>query len=483
MSKKSFVILIGIGFIATYLLFVGVARWGDSTPPEIVLTQPFSEAGPTTPLVIHVSDTDTGLKHISVRIVHNLETFTLVEESFPSHGFLSLDGGIEREYDLEMVPYADTTLPRKKGETKLIVTARDYSWGNFFEGNGERLTQEVTLKFSAPRLELLSPPGSIAQGGSGIVRYRVSREAKEHGIQILSTMYPGFPAPDGNGMFALMAFPHNAKPHTPIQLFADDGFGNRGILDLDYRVEEKNWRTRRIGITDRFIQKTVMPIIAQSPDAQDQGDNLKNFLEVNNKLRRLNNRTIIELGKQSRPEFLWQEAFRQLPGSQVEAAFADHRNYVYANKIVDTQDHLGFDLAVTKHYPVQASNSGIVVFAEYLGIYGNTIVIDHGYGLQSMYAHLSSYEVKIGESVTIGQVIARSGTTGLAAGDHLHFGLVLQGTQVNPTEWWDRFWVKTRIQEPLGLKPQPKGSPKKPQPPQKSFGPGPPPDSSTNPPQ
>ena len=165
MSKKSFVILIGIGFIATYLLFVGVARWGDSTPPEIVLTQPFTEAGPTTPLVIHISDTDTGLKDISVRIVHNLETFTLVEESFPSHGFLSLDGGIEREYDLEMVPYADMTLPRKKGETKLIVTARDYSWSNFFEGNGERLTQEVTLKFSAPRLELLSPPGSIAQEG------------------------------------------------------------------------------------------------------------------------------------------------------------------------------------------------------------------------------------------------------------------------------------------------------------------------------
>jgi len=482
-SKKSFVILIAIGFLATYLLFVGVARWGDSTPPEIVLTQPFTEAGPTTQLVLHVSDTDTGLRDISVRIVHNLETFTLSEESFPSHGFLSLDGGKKREFDLELIPYADTTLPRKKGETKLIVTARDYSWRNFFEGNGERLTQEVTLKFSAPRLELLSPPGSIAQGGSGIIRYRVSREAKEHGIQILSTLYPGFPAPDGNGMFALMAFPHNAKPHTPIQLVADDGFGNRGILDLDYHIKEKTWRSRRIGITDRFIQKTVMPIIAQSPDAQDQGDNLKNFLEVNNKLRRLNNATLTELGKKSRQEFLWQEAFRQLPGSQVEAAFADHRNYVYENEIVDTQDHLGFDLAVTKHYPVQAGNSGIVVFSDYLGIYGNTIVIDHGYGIQSMYAHLSSYEVKVGESVTIGQIIARSGTTGLAAGDHLHFGLVLQGTQVNPTEWWDRFWVKTRILEPLGLKGKRKGSSKKPQPTQKSFGPGLPQDSSNLQPQ
>ena len=228
MSKKSLVILIGIGVLTTYILFVGISRWGDATPPEIVLTQPFSEAGPTTPLSIHVSDTDTGIRDISVRIVHNMETFTLTEESFPSHGFLSLDGGKKQDFDLEMVPYADTTLPRKRGETKLIITARDYSWRNFFEGNSERLSQEITLKFSAPRLELLSPPGTIAQGGSGIVRYRVSREAKEHGVQILSTLYPGFPAPDGNGMFALIAFPHNAPPQTPIQLIADDGFGQSG---------------------------------------------------------------------------------------------------------------------------------------------------------------------------------------------------------------------------------------------------------------
>ena len=472
MSKKSFVILIGIGFLATYLLFVGIARWGDSTPPEITLKKPFAQAGPTTPLVLHISDTGTGLRNVSVRIIHNLETFTLVEESFPSYGFLSLDGGKEREYDFDTIPYADTTLPRKQGETKLIVTAYDYSWRNFFEGNGQRLTQEVTLKFSAPRLELLSPPGSIAQGGTALVRYRVSQEAKEHGVQILSTLYPGFPAPDGDGMFALMAFPHDATPPTPIQLVADDGFGNRGVLDLDYHVQEKSWRTRRIEITDQFIQKTVMPIISQSPEIQDQGENLKNFLEVNQKLRHLNNGAITALAKQSRPEFLWQETFRQLPGSQVEAAFADHRNYVYENRIVDTQDHLGFDLAVTKHYPVQAANSGIVIFAEYLGIYGNTIIIDHGYGLQSMYAHLSSYEVQVGESVTIGQIIARSGTTGLAAGDHLHFSLILQGTQVNPTEWWDPFWVKTRIRAPLGIKPQKERSQDKSEPPNKTLGPG-----------
>ena len=472
MSKKFFFILISIGLLTTYLVFVGLARWGDTHPPEITLIQPFSEVGPTTPLVLHIADSETGLRNVSVRIIHNLETFVIAEESFPSHGSLSLDGGETREFDLEVVPYSDATLPRKQGEAKLIITARDYSWRNLFEGNGQRIAQDFHPKFAPPRLELLSPPTRITQGGAGVVRYRVSPEATKHGVQINDAFFPGYPSPDKNGMFALIAFPYNAKPDTPIQLIADDGFGNQAILPLDYRVKSKAWRTRRIAISDGFIKKAVLPIIAQTSEVQDQGDNLANFIEVNNKLRRLNNAKIAALAKQSRPAFLWEKGFRQLPGSQVEASFADHRNYVYKKKVVDTQDHLGYDLAVTKHYPVQAANDGLVVYANYLGIYGNTIVIDHGYGLQSLYAHLSSFEVQTGQSVTIGQVIARSGTTGLAAGDHLHFSLILHGEQVNPTEWWDSHWVKTRIRDKLNL-PSPAATPvkKETQPLNQPFGP------------
>ena len=98
---------------------------------------------------------------------------------------------------------------------------------------------------------------------------------------------------------------------------------------------------------------------------------------------------------------------------------------------------------------MEAANSGVVVLTEFLGIYGNAIVLDHGYGLQSLYAHLSSFEVKKGDRVAKGHIIARSGTTGLAAGDHLHFSLLLHGVHVNPLEWWDPHWVKTRISAKL----------------------------------
>ena len=234
-----------------------------------------------------------------------------------------------------------------------------------------------------------------------------------------------------------------------MQLVADDGLGNKAVQTVDIKIIPKKWRTRDINISDRFIQRTVLPIISQTPEIEDQGNPLQNFLSVNNGLRNTNAKQLQELAATSKPAFMWQGRFMQLSNSKVEAAFADHRNYFYHDKIVDTQYHLGFDLAVTKHYPVEAANRGEVVLAEYFGIYGNTIVIDHGYGLQSLYAHLSSSKVKKGDMVARGQIIARSGMTGLAGGDHLHFSLLLNGVQINPIEWWDPEWVKSRISKRL----------------------------------
>ncbi len=472
MSKKVLLIVIILGFIATYLGLVG---WGDSTPPEISLEQPFELVGPTTPLVVRIQDHETGLRDISIRVIHNLETYVLFDQAFPSEGWLSIEGGKEREFRFDSIPYASSDLPRRKGQAELIITARDYSWRNLFEGNGQRIEKAFTPQFTPPRLELLSLPTTIVQGGTGIVRYRVIPEVPTHGIKIGKAFFPGYPAPDNAGMFAFVAFPYNAPRNTPIQVIADDGFGNSALLDVDFQIKPQFWRTRPINISDKFIRKTVPSILAQTPELTSQGDLLQDFLQVNGTLRTMNNQTITDLTKQSRPELLWKGAFRQLSGSQVQASFADHREYMYNGKVVDTQDHLGFDLAVTKHYPVEAANHGIVLFAGYLGIYGNTVILDHGYGLLSLYAHMSSIESKVGDAVMIGQTLGKSGTTGLAGGDHLHFSLILHGEQVNPTEWWDPFWVKTRIKDKLGLPSLTKASDiePEPEPASKEFGPEP----------
>jgi Peptidase family M23 len=473
-SKKVLLFVI-FALIAVYLGLIGNARWGDSTAPDITLEQPFEQVGPTTPLVLRIQDKGTGLRDVSIRIIHNMETFTLADHAFPSDGWLSVSGGKEHEFTMNEIPYANPDLPRRQGQAQLIVTARDYSWRNWFEGNGQRLEKEFTPQFTPPRLELLSPPTTIVQGGAGIVRYRVVPEVSMHGVRIGTAFFPGYPAPDKAGMFAFMAFPYNAPPTTPIQLMADDGHGNTALMDVNFQVKPRFWRTRSIKISDSFIRKTIPSILAQTPELQSLGNPLKDFLLVNDTLRKINSTTIANLAKKSRQEFLWKGAFRQLSGSQVEASFADHRKYTYNGQVVDTQDHLGFDLAVTQHHPVEAANNGIVLFAGYLGIYGNTIIVDHGYGLHSLYAHLSSIDVKPDDAVTLGQPIGKSGTTGLAAGDHLHFSLILHGEQVNPTEWWDPFWVKTRIKDKLGLPSLVKSTDEEPETSTKSLGPTRPP--------
>ena len=450
MNKKSLFYAIALAIVAFYLVMTAFYRWGDGTPPQITLVEPFTQAGPTTPLVLHVEDAGTGLQEVTVRLVQNLESYTLAQEQFAAQSPLSIGGNAENSYDLTLVPFGDDAIPKRRGQVKLVIAARDNSWRGFFEGNWARIEQDVAVKFTPPRLEVLSSPLPVSQGGAGVVAYRVSDDAQQYGVRIGDTFFPGYPNSErAFSAFSLFAFPHDLPASTPVLLVADDDLGNHAEQRLDVPVVVKRWRSRTIKISDRFIEQIVRPIIAQTPGIEDLDDPLRNFLQVNNVLRKRTTDQLMTLASNSRPEFLWDGAFVQLSNSQVEAAFADHREYRYGGKVVDKQYHLGFDLAVTKHYPVEAANDGTVVLAEYFGIYGNTIVVDHGYGLQSLYAHLSSFAAEKGERVVKGQIIGASGMTGLAAGDHLHFSLLLQGVQINPMEWWDPQWVETRITDPL----------------------------------
>jgi murein DD-endopeptidase MepM/ murein hydrolase activator NlpD len=137
-----------------------------------------------------------------------------------------------------------------------------------------------------------------------------------------------------------------------------------------------------------------------------------------------------------------------MAGSRM-AGFAEHRTYYYNNAEIDQQVHLGIDLASTKRADIKAANRGNVVFAEYLGIYGNTIILDHGQGIFSLYSHLSQIGVAVGELVDKGAIIALSGASGMAGGDHLHFSVLINGIFVTPLEWWDKQWLQLNIEDIL----------------------------------
>ena len=126
------------------------------------------------------------------------------------------------------------------------------------------------------------------------------------------------------------------------------------------------------------------------------------------------------------------------------------RSYLYGGKRVDSQVHLGFDLASTARAAVPASNDGRVAFTGTLGIYGETVILDHGLGLFSLYGHLSEISVEEGQRVVRGAPIGRTGQTGLAGGDHLHFAMLVHGVFVDPLEWFDGRWIREHVEAKLG---------------------------------
>jgi murein DD-endopeptidase MepM/ murein hydrolase activator NlpD len=218
-------------------------------------------------------------------------------------------------------------------------------------------------------------------------------------------------------------------------------------VPLVYELKNVKYRRSTIAVSDGFVQGKVAPLLTDQ--SAREGGMKEVFLAVNKQLRKENDERISAITRKSKPSLLWKGAFTQLSNSKVEANFADERTYTYNGEAIDRAYHLGYDLSVTKRYPVEAANIGVVAFAGDLGIYGNTVILDHGVGLFTLYSHLSSIDVKEGDAVKQQQIVGKTGETGLAAGDHLHYGVYLHGVAVLPVEWWDAKWINDNIQPKL----------------------------------
>lgn len=314
--------------------------------------------------------------------------------------------------------------------------------------------RELTARMDPPRISVASIHHFINLGGAEFVVLRATPEDVEAGIQVGDTRYRAYPGSAAGisdpairvGFFALR---HDQDINTRIAAYARDAAGNQATTPLEHRPFVKSFLQSKIPVDQRFLDRVVPAIASNTPelkiDTSSPDGLLKGFLEINGNLRKKNGDFIASLAEKSEPRMLWTEAFAQMGNSQVESRFADRRTYFFDNKEIDRQVHLGFDLATVQQAPVHASNAGKVVFADYLGIYGNCVILDHGLGVQSLYAHLSYIGVKTGDTVTKGQELGRTGVTGLAGGDHLHFTMLLQGVPVNPVEWWDAHWLEDRV--------------------------------------
>jgi len=421
--------------------------------PAIEITKPVKYVGQSAPVEVAVTAPGAKLTRLEVVFEQNGKQTPIASLAQPASAEIKQDGAdkvrVTRTISREQIP------DLKSGPAKIIVTAERPVLRGMRKVQSTA-SHDVQVRLEKPMIAVISTKHYINLGGSEMVVYRATPPDVESGVQVGDLLYPGYPAggvkiegvhiADPAIKVAFIALRYDQDVNTPMFAYAKDEAGNSARADFDRLTFPKPFKKSRIELNDAFLDRVVPGILATTTEVAPQGANLDKFLVLNGELRRKNAETIANYSKQSSPEMLWNGVvFHPFTNSAVEAAFADQRTYVYGGKEVDRQTHLGFDLARVVNSPVVAANRGKVVHASPLGIYGNCVIIDHGMGVQSLYGHLSSFAVKVGDTVEKEQELGKSGMTGLAGGDHLHFTMLVNGQMVNPVEWWDQHWIQDRI--------------------------------------
>jgi murein DD-endopeptidase MepM/ murein hydrolase activator NlpD len=447
LNAKSKISLISALVILLLVVIVPVAWFAakrmEGTPPTIDIQMDSPMLGASQTLTISAADEQSGLRQVRLVLVKDGKETPFLEKEFPAGSFWS--GGSARRESLT-VSLDIRAKGLSDGKGVLQLSARDCSWRKWSHGNRAYREQEVTIDTRIPEIDVLSKSHNVNRGGVGLVVYRLSEPCRQSGMQVGDQFYPGYNGhfKDPNIHLAFFALNHLQDNKTILQITAVDLAGNQNRRGFNYLLKDKKFKSDTIVLTDKMINSLMAEFRPQIPDSASKSP-LEIFLAVNRDMRQANYETFKKLTNQSEKKLLWQGDFIRLPNAAPRAGFADHRKYMYNNQQIDEQTHLGADLASLEQSPVPAANAGKVVFGEYLGIYGRSVLIDHGFGLFSLYSHLSQIAVTPGQVVGKGDIIGKTGQTGLAGGDHLHFSVLVSGVFVNPVEWWDTHWIQDNI--------------------------------------
>ncbi len=416
--------------------------------PSIAFDPPSpAPIGSSAEISLVLEDAKSGLRRLTATLSKDGKEMILADAEFPASGFFGLTGAQREPYRIKVEP---RVLGLTDGKGVLSVAAWDRSWRNWGRGNITEVQQEVVVDTRAPVIEALTQQNYVNQGGAGIAVYRLSEACPVSGVRVGPAFYPGYSGhhADRSVHLAFFALGHDQPPGVPMVLEATDAAGNTTRTRFPHIARKKAFKKDKLTISDSFIQQILPGLEDQIPLKADATLKEK-FLFINRELRRRNYDAIVAATRQSQPAMLWQGPFGRLPNAAPRAGFADRRTYVYDGKEIDQQIHLGVDLASLANSSVPAANSGVVVAAAFLGIYGQTVILDHGFGLFSTYSHLSQITVKPGDRLAKDDVLGFTGMTGLAGGDHLHFGIFVHDTFVDPIEWWDPHWIRDNITSKL----------------------------------
>ncbi len=443
-------------FLIKLLLILAVlagAAWffiTRSFAPSVEIRQPSQFVGANGQYEIAVGAPEAELTDVRVTFEQNGQVHELTPAGVAAEGDLVIVRGPLNRAVLRGVT---------EGTGVLRASAARLAYGKV-RTNTASAEKELQVRLQPPRLQVLSTHHYINQGGAEAIVYRVEPAGVTSGVMVGERLFKGYPASGAANLapdlakdrlsdpavhIAFFALDWNQAGETPMFLHAEDEAGNRARADFERRVFPKAFRSSNIPLDESFLQRVVPAIEAETPSLTAQGSLIDRYLVINRDLRKANNDEIAKLSDKTTPEVQWNGAFVPFANGAVQASYADQRTYMHNGQSVDKQVHLGFDLASNANAPIIAGARGTVVYAGYLGIYGNCVIVDHGMGLQSLYGHLSSIGTSVGQTVERGAEMGRSGITGLAGGDHLHYTMLLQGQSINPVEWWDAKWINDRV--------------------------------------
>jgi murein DD-endopeptidase MepM/ murein hydrolase activator NlpD len=419
--------------------------------PRVAMVAPLTGLGRKTPFDIDVHTDNPGLRSATVRLIANGTPFDLFSATYPAGTFTSSAGTDTRLH----VDTDVAALKVPEGPATVEVFVDTYAWHLWGKPSGPALSVPVTVDLTPPKVELLTTQHNIRLGGVDVVVFRQSADTVSSGIEVGKYFFAAITNYFADRSVALVFFavPQDLTPDVRPRLIASDAVGNRREVALPCTIKPRQFADRTLPIDDDFLARKV-PDLERENSLPPTADLVAGYLAINRELRQRNETTLHELTAHSRSQPLWDGVFHRQSNAAPLSSFADRRTYTYHGEVIDHQTHLGFDLASLKLSPVEAAQTGYVVFAGNLGIYGNTVLLDHGMGIFSLYGHLSTLAVQPGVRVMPGQTLGQTGETGLAGGDHLHFSILLNGVHVDPVEWWDAHWLHDRVTPKLTMFPR-----------------------------
>lgn len=421
-------------FVIVIVCFIGIVMFNDMEAPSIALSTDKNIISPNLDITVTAEDSNSSIKKISVRSIHNGITSPLAEQVF------------QDKNSIQTLPFSIQTTGVRDGDIDIEITTVDNSLAWFGRGNKRTETFSFTIDATPPRVIVKTTPPNVRRGGTAVVAYSVSKEVSKSGVDVNGLFFPGYKQTNGD-FVCFFAFPYYMKPseYNP-QLVVEDIAGNSQVTPVAVYKINREFKHDDINISENFINTKVQEFTSM---VSGNYSGVELFLQVNGPVRQANAEKLFEIARDTSPDILWKNRFLRMPRTANRAGFADHRTYFWQGQPIDEQTHLGLDLASVVHDNVPSTNNGRVVFTGYLGIYGNLVIVDHGAGIHSLYSHLSEIGIDHGAIVKTGDILGKTGATGMAGGDHLHYGVLVGGLEVTPIEWLDPKWIKDNVTDRL----------------------------------